>query len=70
MIPFIEMIKVNMSESPIGPLLFMLLVLAVISQILQRNKIDVWKSLFIILNTANKLSKVNKIILLPASITS
>ena len=41
MIPFIEMIKVNMSESPIGPLLFMLLVLAVISQILQRNKIDV-----------------------------
>ena len=70
MVPIIEMSKVNIIQSAIGPLLLMLVVLALASQILQRNKTNVWKSLFIILNNTNKLSKVNKIMLLLASTTS
>ena len=70
MIHIIEMSKVNITQLPIGHLLLVLVALALASQILKRNKIDVEKSLLIILSTTNKLSKVNKIMLLPTSTTS
>ena len=41
MIPFIEMIKVNITQSPISPSLLVLVVLALASQFLQRKKKDV-----------------------------
>lgn len=40
MIPFIEMIKVN-TQSPIGHLLLVFVVLALVSQILQINKLNI-----------------------------
>ena len=41
MIHIVEMSKVNITQLPIGPLLLVLVVLALASQILKRNKIDV-----------------------------
>ena len=41
MISFIEMIEVNITQSPIGLLLLELVVLALVSQILQRNKTNI-----------------------------